>query len=129
MKSRWHLRTSKSALLFGSVCWIVAVHAASVDVNQASAEQLQQVKGIGAKTAQRIVAERSRGRFESLAHLSERLSGIGPKTIEKLKIAGLCAGTEQKPCAVETTQQRSAVSPKTRKPASGLPTPEVIQIP
>jgi len=35
-----------------------------------------------------------------MAHLSERLSGIGPKRLEKLKLAGLCAGTGSKSTCV-----------------------------
>ena len=109
----------------------------AVDVNHASAEQLQQIKGIGAKTAQRIVAERARGSFESLEHLSERLSGIGPKTIIKLKAAGLCAGTPQKPCAHSQPTppaKGTAVPVRARAGAGvgvgvGVATPELIELP
>lgn len=86
------------------------VSLAAVDVNHANAQELQQVRGIGAKTAKRIVVERARGPFESLEHLSERLSGIGPKTVIKLKAAGLCAGTVDKPCAAPQTVSRASAS-------------------
>ena len=102
---------------------------AAVDVNRANVQELREVKGIGAKTAQRIVVERARGPFESLEHLSERLAGIGPKTIIKLKDAGLCAGTADKPCA-----KPEAISQVTSKQGgSGLGTeavtPEILRLP
>lgn len=106
--------------------------AVSVDVNQASVQQLQTVKGIGAKTAERIVQERARGKFESLAHLSERLSGIGPKTLIKLKAAGLCAGSSSQPCADAQSKNEPRVVRQAMSSAKSngkVATPEVIQIP
>jgi competence protein ComEA len=106
--------------------------AVPVDVNQASAQQLQAVKGIGAKTAQRIVQERARGNFESLAHLAERLSGIGPKTLVKLKAAGLCAGSVSRPCTSVKNQSSLRGVPQAARGARAngkVATPEVIQIP
>jgi competence protein ComEA len=107
------------------------VSLAAVDVNRASVQELQQVKGIGAKTAQRIVVERSRGPFESLAHLSERLSGIGPKTIVKLKNAGLCAGTAPKPCAEPQMLSKTKSRPDYGHlpPNMGVATPEILHLP
>ena len=118
------------ALGLGALAIIVSVaQAGTVDLNRASAQELQQIKGIGAKTAERIVLERARGPFESLEHLSERLSGIGPKTIVKLEAAGLCAGTPGHSCAqgqpASRRQSPSGVSP------SGVDsvTPELIKLP
>lgn len=101
---------------------------AAVDVNRANVQELQQVKGIGAKTAERIVIERARGPFESLEHLSERLSGIGPKTIVKLEDAGLCAGTADKPCA--KPESVSQVKPaRGNRHNSQIATPEILHMP
>ena len=109
---------------------------AAVDVNQANVQALQQIKGIGAKTAQRIVAERARGPFESLEHLSERLSGIGPKTIVKLKAAGLCAGSPQAPCQQVTGLDQQAAPafshPSKRNQrvrSDDVATPEILRLP
>lgn len=109
---------------------------AAVDVNEANVQALQQIKGIGAKTAQRIVAERARGPFESLEHLSERLSGIGPKTIVKLKAAGLCAGSPQAPCQQVTGVAQQAAPPLShpgkrnqRVRSDDVATPEILQLP
>ena len=64
--------------------------AQALDLNAATAEQLQDLRGVGPRTAQIIVQERNRaGRFESLEDLSDRVRGIGPKRIQALQAAGL----------------------------------------
>lgn len=55
-----------------------------IDVNRASLADLQRLPGVGAKTAQRIVAERLRAPFQSVEEL-RRVSGIGPKKLEALR--------------------------------------------
>jgi len=105
---------------------VATTTAAGVDVNLATVEQLTRINGIGAATAQRIVVERARGPYESLEHLSERLSGIGSKRLAKLKAAGLCAGLRAKPCA-EPEQRTQLTMP--RKSNGDVATPEVIQLP
>lgn len=56
-----------------------------VDVNIASKYWLMQVKGIGPVKARRIVEYRNRiGSFLSLADL-QKVKGIGPKTVKKIK--------------------------------------------
>lgn len=126
---------SAAALLLAS-----SASLAAVDVNHANAQELEQIKGIGAKTAQRIIVERTRGPFESLEHLSERLSGIGPKTVLKLRAGGLCAGTSQAPCAATQTvainkqtgskqNESKRTSSRNRAPSALLVTPEILQLP
>lgn len=115
--------TFMTGLLASGAVW------AAVDVNRADVQTLQQVKGIGAKTAQRIVIERARGPFESLEHLSERLSGIGPKTIIKLKDAGLCAGTADKPCAKPESVSQVKPPRGSRHNNSQIATPQIVHVP
>jgi competence protein ComEA len=55
-----------------------------IDVNAATAEELQRLPGIGAKLSKRIVEERSRKPFLEAADL-RRVPGIGPKTLEKVR--------------------------------------------
>lgn len=107
-----------------------SVQAGTVDVNVASVQALESIKGIGTTTAQRIVAERARGPYESLEHLSERLSGIGAKRIQKLKSAGLCAGTPKVSCAPPLTPVDRAAPKVGRVNASddGV-TPALIHLP
>lgn len=56
-----------------------------LDVNTASAAQLEHLPGIGPALAARIVADREKhGRYTSLDQL-DRVQGIGKKTLEKLR--------------------------------------------
>lgn len=56
-----------------------------IDVNRASAEQLDQLPGISPAVAQRIVEYRSaKGPFQSLEQL-DSVKGIGPALLAKLK--------------------------------------------
>lgn len=56
-----------------------------VNINTASADQLQQLPGIGTSTAQKIVAERlANGPFQSVDDLT-RVSGIGEKKLAALR--------------------------------------------
>lgn len=57
---------------------------APVDVNRASADELQRLPGVGPKMARRITDERGRAPFRSADDL-RRVSGIGPKTLERLR--------------------------------------------
>lgn len=64
--------------------------AMAVDANTASVDELRAVRGIGPKTAQQIVAERTRGGpYASLSDLSDRVRGIGPRKAAALETAGL----------------------------------------
>jgi competence ComEA-like helix-hairpin-helix protein len=55
-----------------------------INVNRASAAELQKLPRIGPKLAQRIVDERGKGPFRSADDL-RRVAGIGPKTVEQLR--------------------------------------------
>jgi len=58
---------------------------AGVDLNTASARELQQLPLIGAILAERIVGERkSNGLYDSLDDLT-RVNGIGPRRVEQLR--------------------------------------------
>jgi competence protein ComEA len=55
-----------------------------IDVNNASADELQKLPGVGKVMASRIIAEREKSPFRSAEEL-RRVPGIGPKTLEKLR--------------------------------------------
>ena len=56
-----------------------------INLNTATLTQLQTLKGVGPKTAARIIAQRKRaGRFKSLEDLLQ-IKGIGPKTLNKFR--------------------------------------------
>lgn len=62
-----------------------------VDVNRATAEDLETLPGIGPALAQRILEERQKRMFRSVADL-ERVSGIGPATVERLRDVARAGG-------------------------------------
>jgi competence protein ComEA len=55
-----------------------------IDINRASAAELQKLPGIGTALAQRIVEERRKGRFKSVDDL-RRVPGIKAKKIDALR--------------------------------------------
>lgn len=55
-----------------------------INVNAASASELQRLDGIGPKLAQAIIDARTAAPFQSANDL-RRVKGIGPKTLEKLR--------------------------------------------
>lgn len=58
---------------------------AKVNLNTATAAELELLPGIGPSLAQRIIDHRQKsGKFRTVAEL-DKVKGIGPKTIEKLK--------------------------------------------
>lgn len=72
---------------------MVHVPAHALDVNGATAQQLEGIRGIGPRTAEIIVRERDRaGKFDSLQDLAERVRGISQKKAEALEAAGLTVG-------------------------------------
>jgi competence protein ComEA len=55
-----------------------------INVNAASAEELQRLPGVGPVMARNILATRSAKTFESVNDL-DKVKGIGPKTLDKLR--------------------------------------------
>ncbi|OAE61899.1 DNA-binding protein [Achromobacter xylosoxidans] len=87
------LRQALGALLLSAGLGVAAPPAQAVDINQATAAQLEGLRGIGPRTAEIIVRERERGgRFESLDDLTERVRGIGQKKAQALQAAGMTIG-------------------------------------
>lgn len=62
---------------------------AAVDVNTATAEDLNSVKGIGAAMSARIIEARKDGNFKDWNDLKARVKGIGNKKAGKLSDEGL----------------------------------------
>jgi competence protein ComEA len=84
----------------GGLALALASSAHALDVNSASAEQLESLRGVGPKTARIIVQERQRGgRFESIEDFSDRVRGIGPKRARALQAAGLTVSGGPMPLA------------------------------
>lgn len=65
---------------------------AGIDVNVATADELQTVRGIGPALAARILEERARGPYRDLADLEARVKGVGPANARRFAEAGLVVG-------------------------------------
>ncbi|WP_286939099.1 ComEA family DNA-binding protein [Achromobacter sp. UBA4530] len=126
------LRRALGALLLSAGLGVAAPPAHAVDINQATAAQLEGVRGIGPRTAEIIVRERERGGgFESLDDLTERVRGIGQKKAQALQAAGLtigAAGAAAKPSAGQSgaapgarPAPGKAAAPKPAPPAASAP--------
>lgn len=85
--------------------------ALAVDINSASQESLEGVKGIGASRAKLIIDERNKnGAFKSPEDLTSRVRGVGEKTIIKLREQGLTFESESQ--VKSGRGSRTRVSPK-----------------
>jgi len=62
---------------------------AAVEVNKASAAELDDLKGIGPSLSGKILKERSKGNFKDWPDLMHRVSGIGEKSAAKFSTQGL----------------------------------------
>jgi competence protein ComEA len=64
---------------------VQAEETGKININEASVEQLAQIKYIGPKIAERIVQHRNEsGPFKSIEDLTN-VKGVGPKIFEKIK--------------------------------------------
>ncbi|MCF6265368.1 MAG: helix-hairpin-helix domain-containing protein [Desulfuromusa sp.] len=58
--------------------------AGKININTATAAQLVELKGIGSKTAEKIVEYRKKHKFSSVDELAN-VKGIGDKTLSKIR--------------------------------------------
>ncbi len=105
------------------LCTLLALAAGpgarAADVNQASAAELEAVKGIGPALSGKILAARQQGSFKSWADLVERVSGMGPGNAVRLSQNGLTvAGAAYAPAAADKPA-RPAPEAAPKKPAKG----------
>lgn len=96
----------------------MATSAHAMDVNTATAGELQRLRGVGPRMASFIVQERDRaGHFESLQDLSERVKGLGAKRVQSLEAAGLrVKGSKALSGATLSPIQRSRTMAKQAQP-------------
>lgn len=79
------IRSLLFALLLGLAPLTLAQEMAPINVNQADAEMLAELPGIGAAKAQAIIEDReANGPFSDPDDLT-RVSGIGPATVEAMR--------------------------------------------
>ncbi len=117
----------KKVFVVLAVCLLWAGAArGEIDVNSASASELQMLKGVGAKTAEKIISAReSGGPFSSLENLASRVKGIGSKTVAKWRAAGNV--TCNKPGAKARRTSAVAGAAPQAAPANTLEKTQVIK--
>jgi competence protein ComEA len=71
-----------------------------IELNCAGARTLETLKGIGSVRARRIVEERARRPFERVDDLL-RVHGIGPKTLENLRLVVAASAPTRKSSSVD----------------------------
>jgi len=104
--------------LFTTLALLAGQAASAADVNQASAAELEAVKGIGPALSGKILTARQQGSFKSWADLVDRVAGMGPGNAARLSQNGLTvAGTGYTPVAAADKPARPARAAADRKPA------------
>lgn len=74
------------AMLYAAACF------AAVDVNKASAAELDSIKGIGPAVSTKILDERKKGNFKDWNDFVERVKGVGEGNAAKFSAEGLTVG-------------------------------------
>jgi competence protein ComEA len=90
---------------------------AAVDVNKASAAELDGIKGIGPSLSGKILKERNKGNFKDWPDLMHRVSGMGEKSSAKFSAQGLTVNGAgfQGSAAPEPAQGKASDKPKAAK--------------
>jgi len=84
---------------------------AAVDVNKASAAELDGLKGIGPVMSKRIIDERKKGDFKNWGDLISRVKGIGEGSAAKLSSEGMTVkGEEFKATKAEKKAEKKAAA-------------------
>jgi competence protein ComEA len=76
------------AMLYAAACF------AAVDVNKASAAELDSIKGVGPGISTKILDERKKGEFKDWADLVDRVNGVGERNAAKFSAEGLTVNGE-----------------------------------
>ncbi|MFL6708080.1 MAG: ComEA family DNA-binding protein [Massilia sp.] len=99
----------KHWLLAAAMAATMGTAFAEVDVNKADAAALDGIKGIGAKKAQLIIDERTKGGpFKDWADFERRVKGVKEKSAHKLSAAGLTVSGK----SLDGGEVRTAAVPK-----------------
>ena len=121
----------KKLLAFFAAMYM-AVSFAAVDVNKATAAELDGVKGIGPAISGRIVDERKKGNFKDWNDFIERVKGLGERNAAKFSAEGLTVGgagfKDGAASAVAKTKDEKAIAAvapaaKTEEKKAGAATP------
>jgi competence protein ComEA len=108
------------AMLYAAACF------AAVDVNKASAAELDGIKGIGPGISTKILDERKKGSFKNWDDLVERVKGVGEGNAAKFSAEGMTVNGEAfkgaAPAAKKETKKAEAkADAKASAPAKAEP--------
>ena len=117
-------------LLAAMLAMLAAAAFAAVDVNKASASDLETVKGIGPAISSHIIEARKKGPFKDWQDMIERVKGVGEANAAKFSAEGLTVnGATFKGAAPATrTDAPKAAAPAT-KPTAAAPAPVATPAP
>lgn len=108
----------------------VAVSFAAVDVNKATAADLDGIKGIGPGISSKILDERKNGKFKDWNDFIERVKSIGEGNAAKFSAQGMTVDgvsfVATKPVAKKKKEQPAAKAEEKKpqaKPAAATPAP------
>ena len=88
---------------------------AAVDVNKATAAELDGIKGIGPTMSKRILDERKKGEFKNWDDLITRVKGVGESNAAKYSAEGLTVKGEEFRKAAATKSEAKKEDPKPAK--------------
>lgn len=80
---------------------------AEVDVNKATAAELDGLPGIGPSSSNAILEERKKGNFKDWPDLESRVKGIGNRSATKLSQAGLTVDGKARPNTPPASEKMS----------------------
>lgn len=86
------------AMLYAAACF------AAVDINKATAADLDSIKGVGPSLSGKILNERKKGNFKDWNDFVERVKGVGEGNAAKFSAEGMTvngAGFKGTPAAVK----------------------------
>jgi competence protein ComEA len=107
--------------MFKKILFIVAMlyaaaAFAAVDVNKATAAELDGIKGIGPGLSTKILDERKNGDFKDWSDLIARVSGVGEKTAARFSSEGLTVnGKKFSAAAMAKTKAKAEKADKADK--------------
>jgi competence protein ComEA len=108
------------ALLYASVAF------AAVDVNRATAAELDGIKGIGPVMSKRILDERRKGEFKNWDDLISRVTGVGEGNAAKYSAEGLTVGGASFKKTAETKKDEKAAKNENKKEAKAAAKDEKV---
>ncbi len=101
------------AMLFAAAAF------AAVDVNKATAAELDGIKGIGPGISGKILDERKKGNFKDWNDLIERVKGVGEGNAAKFSAEGVTVGgAAYKAAAASKKDDKPVAAKKDEKPAA-----------